>query len=76
MIHKHNDRFLTYAAKLDALSPLKVLTRGYALVQTGEGEVLQSIKQVHTGDSISIKITDGSLSASVTKVKEEDYGTE
>ena len=76
MIHKHNDRFLTYAAKLDALSPLKVLTRGYALVQTGEGKVLRTVRQIIPGDNISIKITDGSLSASVTKVKEEDYGTE
>ena len=76
MIHKYNDRFLTYAAKLDALSPLKVLTRGYALVQTGEGQVLRSIKQVSPGDNISIKITDGSLSASVTQIKEEAYGTE
>ena len=76
MIHKHNDRFLTYAAKLDALSPLKVLTRGYALVQTGDGKVLRTVRQISPGDNISIKITDGSLSASVTKVKEEDYGTE
>ncbi len=62
IIHKYNDQFLTYAAKLDALSPLKVLTRGYALVQTGEGQVLRSVKQVNPGDNISIKITDGSLS--------------
>ncbi|MBQ5608405.1 MAG: exodeoxyribonuclease VII large subunit [Oscillospiraceae bacterium] len=71
-INRHRQQFLTYTAKLDALSPLKVLTRGYAMVQTGEGNVLRSVKQAETGDSIHITLNDGSLSATVTHVKENE----
>ena len=71
-INHHRQQFLTYTAKLDALSPLKVLTRGYAMIQTGEGNVLRSVKQAETGDSIHITLNDGSLSATVTHVKENE----
>lgn len=63
-------RFLALAAKLDALSPLKVLTRGYAMVETGEGTLVHSVKQVAPGDPMSITLGDGSMTATVTKVKE------
>ena len=57
-------------AKLDAMSPLKVLTRGYAMAQTEEGDVLRSVNQVNAGDQIKITVSDGTLSAAVTDVKE------
>ena len=69
-VSKHRQRFLASAAKLDALSPLKVLTRGYAMVQTGEGMLLRSVSQTGTGDAINITLTDGVLSATVNDVKE------
>lgn len=72
-IHFHNNKYLTNTAKLDALSPLKVLTRGYAMVQSEEGTVIRSVSQISNGDNIQIKVTDGSVSASVTYVEEEKY---
>ena len=72
-IHFHNNKYLTNTAKLDALSPLKVLTRGYAMVQSEEGTVIRSVSQISNGDNIRIKVTDGSVSASVTCVEEEKY---
>ena len=47
IINRHHQKFLTYAAKLDALSPLKVLTRGYAMVQTEQGSVVRSVQQLN-----------------------------
>ena len=73
IIQYHNKLFLTNAAKLDALSPLKVLTRGYALVETQEGSIFRSVKQINTGDHICVKVSDGSVSASVTSVEENFY---
>lgn len=64
--------FISCAAKLDALSPLKVLTRGYAIVQTGEGNVVRSVKQVSTGNSVDISLGDGRISATVAQVKENE----
>ena len=57
-------------AKLDAMSPLKVLTRGYAMAQTADGNVLRSVNQVQTGDTITVSLTDGAIHAVVTDEKE------
>lgn len=57
-------------AKLDAMSPLKVLTRGYAMAQTADGNVLRSVNQVQTGDPITVSLTDGAIHAIVTDEKE------
>ncbi len=69
-VHKHKQRFLTATAKLDALSPLKVLTRGYAMVQTGKGTVLRSVKQISVDENICVKVSDGEIDARVCGVKE------
>lgn len=53
--------FTALASKLDALSPLKVLTRGYSIAESG-GKVIKSVKDVNKGDKISIKVSDGNIS--------------
>ena len=70
VLNRHNQRFLALAAKLDALSPLKVLTRGYAMVQDANGEVVRSVNQTATGDSVEITLRDGTICATVTQIKE------
>ena len=52
------------------MSPLKVLTRGYAMAQTQDGEVLKSVKQVERGERITVSLSDGKLSATVMDIKE------
>ena len=69
-INRHKQRFMTYTAKLDAMSPLKVLTRGYAMVQDQDREVVRSVKQLRIGSTIHVNISDGELTATVTQVKE------
>ncbi|MBO5122442.1 MAG: exodeoxyribonuclease VII large subunit, partial [Oscillospiraceae bacterium] len=63
-------RFTRLAASLDALSPLKVLGRGFAMAQTEDGTVLRSTAQVHTGDKIQVRLGDGSLDCTVDHKKE------
>lgn len=70
ILNRHNQQYLTLTAKLDALSPLKVLTRGYAMVQDANGEVIRSVKQTTAGDTIEITLRDGNVSAAVTQIKE------
>lgn len=69
-INRSNQRYIALTAKLDAMSPLKVLTRGYAMAQTEGGDVVRSVKQVRTGDRINVSFSDGRLCATVTDVKE------
>lgn len=59
------------AASLDALSPLKVLGRGYAIAEDGQGAPVTSVKQVRPGDSLELKLSDGSASCAVESVKKE-----
>ena len=56
---------VAYAAKLDALSPLKVLARGYSVVRDAEGAPVKSVEQVSAGDMIQITLTDGVLDCRV-----------
>ena len=55
-------QFETLAASLDALSPLSVLTRGYA-VATREGRVLRSVRDVSDGSPFSLRLSDGEITA-------------
>lgn len=62
-----NARFIAAVSKLDAMSPLKVLTRGYAMAQTQDGSVLRSVCQVELGERILVSLSDGKLSATVMR---------
>lgn len=70
-LHKCRQRFLASTAKLDAMSPLKVLTRGYAMVSSADGGVIRSVKQTAVGNVLSVSLSDGALNASVTEIKED-----
>ena len=70
-LHLCRQRFTALTAKLDAMSPLKVLTRGYAMVQDPQGQVVRSITQVQPGANIRLRLNDGKIDACVTGVQEE-----
>lgn len=59
------ERFARLAASLDALSPLKVLGRGYSLARTGAGEILSSVDQVENEDVFTLRLSDGALDCRV-----------
>ena len=70
ILSARNAQFVAYVSKLDAMSPLKVLSRGYAMALTPNGAVLRSVKQVTKGAEISIMVSDGTVAASVLSAKE------
>ena len=59
------ERFARLAAALDALSPLKVLGRGYAMAQTPEGAVVSSVDQAEPGGALTVRLSDGVLDCRV-----------
>lgn len=64
---KYNDsrnNFNNCISKLDNLSPLKTLKRGYTIIQK-EGNIIRSAKQLKKNESIEIVFTDGNLNATV-----------
>ena len=60
------------SARLEALSPLHVLSRGYSLTQQADGTVLSSASDVAPGDEIHVRLAHGGLSASVRTVEFEE----
>jgi len=54
------------AARLRAMSPQATLDRGYAIVHTQAGAVVESIEEVHHGNELTIRIRDGQFEAAVT----------
>lgn len=59
------------SAKLEALSPLAILSRGYSVATGKDGKVLTRAAQSAVGDEISVRLSDGSLTATVTKITGE-----
>lgn len=57
----------TVAARLDALSPLKVMMRGFALPVTDNGEVIKSVKRLDKEKDFVLKLHDGSRKCTVIK---------
>lgn len=70
-IQRSRSRYIAGAAKLDAMSPLKVLSRGYAAAYDQNGNLLKSIHQAAIGDTVTVAVADGQLKATVTEIKEE-----
>jgi exodeoxyribonuclease VII large subunit len=60
------------AASLDALSPLAVLQRGYAIAQDKEGRLLREAAAVAIGDSVRLRLAKGRVDCRVEGVAKDD----
>lgn len=70
LVSTNRERFVHLAAKLDAMSPLKVLGRGYSVTLDENGKLVKSVKAVACGERLQIKMSDGTVSAQVQEVLE------
>ncbi len=65
-IKEARTNFIKEASKLDSLSPLKTLARGYSIVSNAEsGRIVKSIKDVHKNDNIKIRLSDGEINGTI-----------
>ncbi len=64
---KYSSDFTILCSKLDSLSPLKVLARGFSIAKKDENIIVNS-KDLSVGDSISIRFADGNAKAKITEV--------
>ena len=68
-------RFVKLGAALDAMSPLRVLRRGYSLAEDGEGHTVKSASSLHRGDRLRLRFADGAADCTVDDVyKEKENG--
>ena len=77
-VNQRRERLGRLAASLEAMSPLKVLGRGYTIAQTTQGQVVASVRQLAPGDLVHLKWSDGAASCRVEEIKtgEMEYGKE
>ena len=72
LVSRKRERFAALSAALDAMSPLKVLGRGYAMARNQSGVVLKSCKDVSAGEHVSVTLGEGGFSCVVDKVYEKE----
>jgi exodeoxyribonuclease VII large subunit len=66
-------RFAAVSARLDALSPLAVLSRGYAIVyREPEGAIVRRAREVSEGDALRLRVAEGEIDATVSAVREPE----
>lgn len=68
--------FTAAVAAMDAMSPLKVLRRGYAMARNEAGQVLKSSREVTAGERVHVTLGSGGFAALVEKIEEVPYGSE
>lgn len=71
LLAEKNQRFVALTAKLDAMSPLKVLARGYSVTRKADGGVVRDATAVAAGEEINIRLLRGALRATITQTEEE-----
>ena len=67
------NRLHTLAQRLDALSPLATLKRGYSISRKTDGEVLTAAEQVSVGDKIAVQLAQGHLACRIEEFLDEDH---
>lgn len=64
-LEKYKSKFMQSVAKLDVLSPLKTLSRGYCIVQNKDGNVINKVKEISKNEELLLTLTDGKIEAIV-----------
>jgi exodeoxyribonuclease VII large subunit len=57
---------------LDAVSPLKILSRGYSVTTNGQGQILKSVQDVHWGEEIRTRLCDGEVYSVIQQIDFDD----
>lgn len=72
VLDREKRHYAALVAGLDAMSPLKVLARGYSMTKDSDGKVIVSSAEVQPGDRISVTLLSGQISAQVIDCGEEN----
>ncbi len=64
-IKEDKTKFVKEVVKLDALSPLKTLTRGYSIISKQDGRIAKEVRDLSQGEKVSIRLSDGKVDAQV-----------
>lgn len=72
LLKRKEQQFGQATAKLEALNPMSVISRGYSAVFDTNGTLVKSVEQIEVGDMFSFRTTDGSVDGRVTGKRKND----
>lgn len=70
ILGKKEQKYVHVLSTLEALNPLKIMSRGYSVVYDQEGSLIKSIQQVKKNDKVNVQLSDGTLYCQVTEMQE------
>lgn len=76
LLAEKRNAFIRETATLEALNPMKTITRGYSAVFGESGELIKSVSQVKIGDNISFRTSDGTVDGKVTRIRPDSQPDE
>ena len=71
LLQARRQGLIRLSASLDAMSPLKVLARGYSMTADADGRLISSVTEVSPGQSLTILVSDGKICAAVERTEGE-----
>ncbi len=71
LLQARRQGLIRLSASLDAMSPLKVLARGYSMTADADGRLISSVTEVSPGQSLTILVSDGKIRAAVERTEGE-----
>ncbi len=71
---QNRHKFVALASALDAMSPLKVLSRGYAIANDADGRLIKSVNDVNAGDEVKLSVFDGDIRCTVNEMEAKNHG--
>ena len=74
LVERFQSQVSTRAARLEDLSPLGILARGYSITRDGEGRLVRKVSQAPKGSSVQVSVTDGLLLCTVDSTVERKEG--
>jgi exodeoxyribonuclease VII large subunit len=66
-----DNSFRMLCTRLEGVSPLTVLSHGYAMVQGGDGRVISAVADATVGEVVDISLSDGKMRAQITEISEK-----
>lgn len=75
ILNRNRRRYLMCISKLDAMSPLKVMSRGYAIAQGKDNGIVRSVREVNPGDRLYVRVCDGEMITVIEKLRELKDGS-
>ena len=70
IINQASDRLARNTVRVDALSPLSTLSRGYSIAER-DGRAVKSISELRRGDLLTLRLTDGEATINVLEIRKE-----